>query len=179
MGLQVGYGNLTNPAYLVKNGANGVTISECFSANSPYYSSKTGFPPGFWWNFWTNRTNQALAKLALQNKNVRMTVWMSIGLNDANLGTTDAYFFTMMQAFKSDWRALYGQDVTFIYTKFYTGQRYNPILDEMSQVDKKTFVVEPTMTTYDLSGGTHWDYTGFKILVARFVAMMKRILKSI
>ncbi len=166
-------GRLNNPVYLVKSACSGTRIDQWLNG--------TGQPS---WNEFTRKVDDMLAKMAAQGVvNPNITLWTSIGLNDALYGTPADSFSARINRFNAAVRTKYGAGVRIYMTQFHryrpdfgetapsaNGHPYNAIIDAIDAADALTGIVETTDAGW-IPGeeAIHWSYSGFKVIADRMV----------
>jgi hypothetical protein len=178
-GMEVGLANaveagrLKNPTYLVKSACSGTRIDQWLNGS--------GQPS---WNEMRSKVDAALAQLTAQGiTKRRITVWMSIGLNDAVQGTPADSFYARINRFTAAFRAAYGATIKFHMTQFHryrpdfgetaptgNGHPYNAIIDLINANDPNLTTVETTDAGW-ITGeeAIHWSANGFKVIADRMV----------
>ena len=101
-------GLLPNPTYMVKAAASGTRIDQWLMNGG-----------GTWWENMRNKMDAAVALLRAQNRPYKITVWYSLGLNDAVQGTPAAVYRTRIEQFFRDFRAVYGSNIQIYMTRFH------------------------------------------------------------
>jgi hypothetical protein len=165
-------GLLPNPTYMVKAAASGTRIDQWLQNGG-----------GTWWDNMRNKMDQAIAQLRAQNRPYKITVWYSLGLNDAVQGTPAAVWRSRIEQFFRDFRAVYGADIQFYMTRFHEyadapgdglGHPYNPTIDAIGAADPLTFVVPTQGASYNPGERfVHFDYLGQKLIASRMVSAMR------
>ncbi len=181
-GMEVGLANgveagrLKAPVYLVKSACSGSKIDWWLSETEPAKWSKL-----------VQKVNAALTELNAKGiTKRRITVWMSIGLNDAIGGTSTDSFYARINRFTSEFRSEFGANIKFHMTQFHryrpdfgetvpgpNGHPYNAVIDLIDANDPNLTIVETTDAGW-IPGeeAIHWSYSGFKVIADRMITTM-------
>jgi hypothetical protein len=163
-GIEIGFANTVEAgryaltsAELVKTGASGSLISQWASGSA----------------YWTTAVERVEAHIALLDAAgiaYKPEVLISIGINDASAGTSNATFKAGLIDLIARWRTLLGASTRVLLTKF-QGPNMTPragintVIDEIVAADANTYAVDTTdLTVRDTA---HWDAQGFRVLAER------------
>jgi hypothetical protein len=151
---------LPNPSYLVKCGQGGSAIS-AWASGSTYY------------NKLVLRINTTINEINKLNKNPRLVIWFSQGINDILVSTNEATWKAAIITFLAEMRALYGAETLIIMTEFFNPDTaYNDSIQDIAANDPYTLSI-PTDGIYELlvSPAHHWDSIGLKDMAAEMTNM--------
>ncbi|MBP9719591.1 MAG: hypothetical protein KBD46_03900, partial [Candidatus Levybacteria bacterium] len=163
--------------------ANSVKV-HAFPNNPQVYLIKTGQGNSFisQWNsdhtFWqkfVQRTSAAKTQLPT-NTPTQWVVWISLGINDNNIGTSPTTFKTDMLGYINKIKAdLPGAII--IMTQFQAmgspRNGYDTVMQELADSEQNVSVVDTTGSSND---GSHWTYAGNKELATKMVTITKNSL---
>lgn len=168
-------GRLNNPTYLLKVACAGTRIDQWLNGS--------GNPS---WNEFVRKVDDMLAKMSAQGVvSPNITMWMSIGLNDALQGTSTDSFSARINRFTAAVRAKYGSGIRVYMTQFHryradfgetapsaNGHPYNAVIDAIDAGDPLLSIVETSDARwigYGVDDPVHWDYSGMKLIADRMV----------
>ena len=125
--------------------------------------------------FWTKFLQRIAAAKTQLPASTKWVVWYSLGLNDYIFGTPTSTFKTLTIAHLNKIKAeLPGAII--IMTQFQSmGDIYTNAMAEIASAESNVYVVDSTGTSLTAEG-LHWNYTGFKTLVPRMVAITNNAL---
>jgi len=158
-------GTLKAPVYVVKCGWSGGRIQDFRSGGSQY--------SGLY-----SRINAAMSYLNSQGIKYRITIWMSIGINDYNAGVTSADYRTQLMALKSELRGAVG-NARVIQTELLTGggnHPYNADISTVAAADPYGLHQIALTNGVAMLDAAHFSYADFRNIIGpRIVASMPLI----
>lgn len=157
------------PAYfgdtvlLVKTGQGGSIVSEWIDTTGTYFSKFK---------------NRIRTMRSLRPGTYQPVIFVSIGLNDLyGAHTNNDTFRVRMVRHIQNMRSIIGSDCPVIMTKFFSPKTaYNNTIDSIAYSSglSSVYTIDGDNTSI-MADGSHWSYSGLKVITNRFITQLKTI----